>query len=119
MPAVEQYPMSPTVLRFPPTETSALATLRNVGSSRVSLVDLATFFLAPALVSFFIARNGIQIDRDSYSTSISVFAIFAAFLFSVEVAIFGILQRDWRQDDDNNIDKLIKERLSFSQNAAC
>lgn len=89
---------------------SHLGTLRDEGEARLSREDFLLFFILPALaavVAFFV---GLRIDQGAFGVSISAFAIFAALLLNVQIALFSILQREWTPSDDANIRAIQKEK---------
>lgn len=87
-----------------PIIVNHLRTLHNSGSTDIAAMDIFIFFFLPLIVSLIVCYGGHYIDKDTFSASISVFSIFAALLFSVQVAIFGVLQRDWGRNEGNTLD---------------
>ena len=69
-------------------------TLTNAKTGRTSVVDILTFYVVPAIVAGLVALDEEKFPDAFYGLAISVFAIFAALLFSVQIALFSILQRD-------------------------
>lgn len=69
-------------------------TLVNAKTGRISLADILTFYCFPGLVALLVAWDAEKFPQAFYSVAISVFAIFAALLFSVQIALFSVLQRD-------------------------
>jgi protein-S-isoprenylcysteine O-methyltransferase Ste14 len=69
-------------------------TLTNARTGRTSFEDIATFYIFPGLVAMLAGFHKERFPENFYSVAISVFAIFAALLFSVQIALFSILQRD-------------------------
>ncbi|MGR3505669.1 MAG: hypothetical protein ACU0B7_07335 [Paracoccaceae bacterium] len=75
-------------------------TLRNVGDTKASRCDIAVFYGVPtvgATVSYYF---GVVLSPEVYSASISVFAIFSALLFSVQVAMYGVFRADRKTTND-------------------
>jgi hypothetical protein len=75
---------------------SHFATLRNDKTGGLSLVDIGTFYAVPVLIAAAVALHAQRFPDAFYGLAISVFSIFAALLFSVQIALFSILQRDMR-----------------------
>lgn len=71
-----------------------LSTLRDDRLNRLSLVDFSTFYVIPGILTYFLAEDVGTLAENFYGIAISVFAIFAALLFSVQVALFSINQRE-------------------------
>lgn len=71
-----------------------LGTLTNARTGKLSATDILTFYVLPGIIAAFIAFDSEQFPETFYGLAISVFAIFAALLFSVQIALFSILQRD-------------------------
>ena len=77
-----------------------LKTLRNLGETKASWLDIAIFYGLPitlGIVSWFFC---IRLSSEVYSVSISIFAIFSALLFSVQVAMYGVFRSDRRISND-------------------
>jgi hypothetical protein len=77
-----------------------LATLKTDGEARYHRPDILLFFILPLLISVMAWAFGGSIEKDTFSVSISVFAIFSALLLNVQIALFSISQRDWRPERD-------------------
>lgn len=71
-----------------------IRTLVNARTSRISFSDIIVFYILPVCFAVLIALDREQFPSTFYGMAISVFAIFAALLFSVQIALFSILQRD-------------------------
>jgi hypothetical protein len=57
----------------------------------------------PALISLLAVYFCVVVGNDVYSLAVSVFAIFAALLLSVQIALFGIFQRSWSAPVDKKL----------------
>jgi uncharacterized membrane protein YeiB len=89
-------------------------TLTNAKTGRISVLDILTFYGFPGLVALFVAWRADKFPEAFYSVAISVFAIFAALLFSVLIALFSILQRDVSVNEnipESKARSAIKERV--------
>ena len=69
-------------------------TLTNARNGRLSATDILTFYVVPGIIAAWVAVDQEGFPEAFYGLAISVFAIFAALLFSVQIALFSILQRD-------------------------
>ncbi|WP_276714986.1 hypothetical protein [Pseudooceanicola nitratireducens] len=79
-------------------------TLKNLNEERISRLDLVVFFGVPiacGLASWYLCIN---LSEDVFSASISVFAIFSALLFSVQVAMYGVFRSDRKATGDRILD---------------
>lgn len=74
-------------------------TLVNAATGRTSIADYALFYLVPAVPVIFIVFDQEKFPASFYGVAISVFSVFAALLFSVQIALFSILQRDIAKKD--------------------
>lgn len=79
-------------------------TLKNVGDECLSLWDLLLFFGIPIITGFLSWLWCIHLSEDVFSVSISVFAIFSALLFSVQVAMYGVFRSDRKSTGDSILD---------------
>jgi hypothetical protein len=80
-------------------------TLRNLGDTKVSYLDILIFYgfpIALGIVSWFAC---LRLSSEVYSASISVFAIFSALLFSVQVAMYGVFRSDRKTTGDAILDR--------------
>lgn len=90
------------------------STLRNLDEDRMSRMDLFVFYVFPALIGLFCWYFCVVISASVYSASISVFAIFSALLFSVQVAMYGVFRTDRRKRDDMILER---EEVETAENA--
>lgn len=74
-------------------------TLTNARTGRISLVDLIIFYGAPAAIAALVILDLDRLPEAFYGLAISVFSIFAALLFSVQIALFSIIQRPYSRVD--------------------
>ncbi|MCX8996030.1 hypothetical protein NOF55_02830 [Rhizobiaceae bacterium BDR2-2] len=88
-----------------------MATLKVDGETRYHRPDILLFFILPLLMAVIASALGASIDRDTFNVSISVFAIFSALLLNVQIALFGISQREWKYEGDELSDDLKKKKL--------
>jgi hypothetical protein len=83
----------------------------------VFLIDIMTFYILPFFIALIFSYIKIEIHRDVYNVMISAFAIFAALLLNVQVALFSIYHRtpsknsEDPQDDRLEIAKADKNKL--------
>lgn len=71
-----------------------LETLRNFGEKNTSRIDILVFYIFPIAAGILSWYFCIELSSEVYSASISVFAIFSALLFSVQVAMYGVFRSD-------------------------
>lgn len=90
-----------------------LRTLRDQGHSRIALKDIATFYIAPILFSIIGSVFICDIDDNVLIGSLTVFSIFAALLLNVQIAIFGIFQREWDIKTDKIKEEIVEEKLKL------
>lgn len=76
-----------------------LSTLKNEGTKDTSIADVIVFFLLPVAAAVGATVYRFSPDREIYNITVAAFAIFAALLLSVQVALFSILQRPPQRDD--------------------
>ncbi|MGF0540387.1 hypothetical protein ACQQ2Q_20525 [Agrobacterium sp. ES01] len=88
-----------------------LATLKIDGEARYHRPDILLFFILPLLIAVMAWAFGGSIEKDTFSVSISVFAIFSALLLNVQIALFSISQRDWKPEADALSNDLRKKKL--------
>lgn len=81
------------------------ATLRNVGDTKASRFDIAVFYGVPAVGAMTTYYFEVTLSPEVYSASISVFAIFSALLFSVQVAMYGVFRADRKTTNDAILNK--------------
>ncbi|MCJ8518998.1 hypothetical protein ABID21_001904 [Pseudorhizobium tarimense] len=86
-------------------------TLQDDRTGRTSVQDVAVFYVVPAAIATLACYAQIDIGKDVYSLAVSVFAIFAALLLSVQIALFGIFQRGWAPPPDPKLEKRQAEAL--------
>ena len=94
------------------------------GKERYSLQDIFVFFLLPLAfgVTAFLYIPPIRVA--TYNTSISVFSVFGALLFSAQVAMFGLLRKSSEtelSEADKNLDddqKNLERSLLIEVNAS-
>lgn len=75
-------------------------TLRDVGETKASRADIALFYGLPTMGAAASFYFGVTLSSEVYSASISVFAIFSALLFSVQVAMYGVFRADRNTTSD-------------------
>jgi hypothetical protein len=84
--------------------SSHVATLKNVGDETTSRADLLLFFGLPLFGAIVCWYFCLKFTNEVYSASISVFAIFSALLFSVQVAMYGVFRSDRKSTGDKVLD---------------
>lgn len=82
--------------------------------------DTFIFLLVPIIIGFSSVFVNINISKDFYNLSITFFGIFIALLLNIQVAIFGLFQRNWRAPHDDillsqQIEKLEQRRKLLGQ----
>lgn len=92
--------------------TGHLATLKDESSGKLAIADLMFFYGLPACIAGAAVYACVTVGNDVYSLAVSVFAIFAALLLSVQIALFGIFQRNWSAPEDAKLEKVWKEKLA-------
>ena len=70
----------------------------------MSFANFALFFGTPTLLAGALATANIPIPTEALSFSVSVFSIFAALLFSSQIAVYGFFRRQ-RREPEGAIDK--------------
>jgi hydrogenase-4 membrane subunit HyfE len=80
-------------------------TLQDHPAGKTSIQDVAVFYLVPAAIAILACYSQVTVGKDVYSLAVSVFAIFAALLLSVQIALFGIFQRGWAPPPDPKLEK--------------
>lgn len=91
--------------------TSHINTMRidvGNGESRYSRSDFTIFYLFPVFLAIALVGLDVPLSTDAFSVSISVFSIFAALLFSAQVAMYGIF-RAQRQSPRNQTEANIQQ----------
>ena len=88
-----------------------LDTLKVNDEARYHRPDILLFFILPLLIAAMAWAFGGVIENDTFSVSISVFSIFSALLLNVQIALFGISQREWKFESDQLSAELRKEKL--------
>jgi hypothetical protein len=73
-----------------------LRTLRNDRKNSASILDYALFYGFPLLPAAAVWIDRERFSAEFYNMAVSVLSVFGALLFSAQVAMFGILQRDDR-----------------------
>jgi hydrogenase-4 membrane subunit HyfE len=77
-----------------------IATLRDDGRSTISYVDILIFYVLPIAAIFAAYSTCFRLTKDVYNVSVTFFGIFLALLLNLQVAIFAIFQRKWREIQD-------------------
>lgn len=88
------------------------ATLRDDRKQKLSLVDVALFYVSPCLLAVGAYWLDFSLERDVYNVSITFFGIFVALLLNVQVAIFGIFQRRLDPPADVKLLPIFNERIT-------
>ncbi|MEP0210752.1 MAG: hypothetical protein ABJ370_01875 [Paracoccaceae bacterium] len=83
-----------------------LKTLRNFDDENTSRIDVLVFFISPIVSGFLSWYLCIELTAEVYSSSISVFAIFSALLFSVQVAMYGVFRSDRKITGDAILERV-------------
>jgi hypothetical protein len=71
-----------------------LRTLRNARNGSTSYSDIVIFFAIPSILAVMAFGAGLSLAEDYWSLSVTFFGIFIALLLNMQVAVFGIHQKD-------------------------
>lgn len=82
-----------------------------VKTEKIARDDFLTFFLLPFFAAVLLATLGPSLNKDTYTVSVSIFAIFSALLLNVQIALFSIYHRSWSQLEDNNLQSMKNDRI--------
>lgn len=85
-----------------------IITLQNARTGKLSVGDLFLFYGIPIILSVAVWYEGVALGNDVFGQSISVFAIFSALLFSVQIALFGIFYN--KRADVGGVNKEKREK---------
>lgn len=88
------------------------ATLRDDRKQKLSLADVALFYVLPSVFAVAVYWLDFSLERDVYNVSITFFGIFVALLLNVQVAIFGIFQRKLDPPADVKLLPMFNERIA-------
>jgi hypothetical protein len=77
--------------------------LRNDQTGKISLFDVALFFVAPLLTGALSYAAGLNVPKDVYNISVTFFGIFIALLLNMQVALLGIYQRKPQEPIDHRL----------------
>lgn len=86
------------------------------GRERFSRSDLTIFYILSLAFAGLVAGLGPVLDKSALSLTISVFSIFAALLFSAQVAMYGIFRASYRKGTDH-IDQLLQDAAKQDEKA--
>lgn len=78
---------------FPIVKRHFSSVLRKT-NGRISWTDVGAFIALPVAVGIFCALDVVEISEQLSESAIAVFSIFGALLLSVQIALFGIVQRE-------------------------
>ena len=87
-----------------------LLTLRFGDEGKYSKIDILLFFLFPIIIGVISFYFDVRLGKEAFGISISIFSIFSALLLNVQIALFGISQREWKADDDKLLNKLKEDK---------
>jgi len=88
-----------------------LATLYDIKSNRLDLDDMIIFFVIPIVLAALPWLTTLSIAKEGFNVSITFFGIFVALLLNIQVAIFSVFQREWREIANPRSRKLQAEEL--------
>lgn len=88
---------------------------RSDGKDVYSLQDVFVFLCLPIIVGIIAYHQMTAIETKNYSTSISVFSIFGALLFSAQVAMFSLLRRSAPQELNQPDAEIEREQIQFER----
>ena len=83
----------------------------NDKQKKIARDDFLIFFILPVFAAFLLALLGPILDKDTYTVSVSIFAIFSALLLNVQIALFSIYHRSWSQLDDKNLQTMQNSKI--------
>jgi hypothetical protein len=75
-------------------------TLRDARNGRFSIFDFFAFFLVPMIVSLVGFLYGFSVKDPVETSLIAVFSVFAALLFSAQIALYGVFSKGIEASDD-------------------
>lgn len=90
-------------------------TLYNANTNKISFVDIILFYVVPALFIYPSYKYNLVLSKDFYNLSITFFGIFIALLLNIEVAIFSIFTRKWKNKSDGNGEKFSERNKLISE----
>lgn len=90
-------------------------TLKDGDNGKILKLDIFLFFILPLIVAAISAYFKPTINRDFYNVSITFFGIFIALLLNIQVAIFGIFQRNWEKLADTRLQKMQDNKLDWKK----
>ncbi|MHA4838173.1 hypothetical protein [Sphingopyxis sp. MSC1_008] len=61
--------------------------------------DYFIFYVVPGILGSISFFKSLSFDKDAYNVSITFFGIFIALLLNIQVAIFSIYQRKWKDSE--------------------
>ncbi len=88
-----------------------LKSLKNAETGKVSAVDYVIFFVVPVLAGA-LGWKFICPDNNAYDATLTFFGIFIGLLINIQVALFAILQRKWREGTDERSRPIKDEKLT-------
>jgi hydrogenase-4 membrane subunit HyfE len=87
------------------------ATLKDAGRSTISYVDVIVFYVLPIAAGVAAYATCFRLTKDVYNVSVTFFGIFLALLLNLQVAIFAIFQRKWKDMHDERLQHIQEETL--------
>ena len=90
-----------------------IATLYDDRTNKFSRGDLAFFYLLPILLGIFYFLFPFKLPTEVNSALIAVFSVFAALLFSAQMALYGLSPREPKCGNDQTSDD--RERARFER----
>lgn len=88
-----------------------LLTLRSHG--KINLIDYFVFFIVPMIPAYLAIDGAVSFDSQLYSALISIYAVFAALLLSVQVALFSLFSKRNNTPKDPKLQHL--NEVDFSE----
>jgi hypothetical protein len=80
-----------------------LATLRNDRTGRRSISDLFLFYILPIVIGLYFFFFPIEVKNELLSALIAVYSVFAALLFSAQIALASLAPKLPRDSDDTTM----------------
>ena len=90
-------------------------TLKDGNNTRPSFIDLFVFFVVPLIFASLTSWLNPPLSKELYNISITFFGIFIALLLNIQVAIFGIFQRNWAKPEDERLAIMQEQKLSWKR----
>ena len=81
-----------------------------------SVSEIFIFIFVPVFIGVIFWIFSLNLEKDVYSLSVSVFSIFSALLLSVQIGLFSLFQRKWDAPTDEKKKSAFSERVKLRKN---